>query len=218
MQIAVTYSTKVGYYMSYPMILDSINDQNTLELKEIEESKESKPSRTHEQPLLSLDDEIEPIKDEKYLNFIDQCHVRMNSKAFEDIETIKKESSSEIYSGHRLQSSSSEKESTLCFEETQGRLYVVKKIDDNNKIKIPHLDLGGIIEKQKKKMYPFNLNSKGEMVELTNKESSLETHNDEDAIIIYDEKDQEEDSEIFQSKNNQNQGNFFNSSFFSNLS
>ena len=67
-------------------------------------------------------------------------------------------------------------------------------------------------------MYPFNLNSKGEIVELTNKESSLETHNDEDAIIIYDENDQEEDSEIIKSNKNQNNGNLFNSSFFSNLS
>ena len=68
-------------------------------------------------------------------------------------------------------------------------------------------------------MYPFNINSRGEMIELTDKESSLETHNDEDAIIIYDEQDQEEDMDSLKlGEGAHKHSNLFNSSFFSDLS
>ena len=71
-------------------------------------------------------------------------------------------------------------------------------------------------------MYPYNINTHGEIVELTNKESSIETHNDEDAMIIYDENDQDSDSDFLKSNSKngskQKHSNLFNSSFFSQIS
>lgn len=168
-------------------------------------------------PILDLGDQEDEAK---YLSYVDELHSKINSKSFHADEHVE-ESSSEKYSEHRLRSSSSEKESTLNFEETQGKLFVVKKINDAKTIKIPQLDLGNIIEKQERKMYPFNINTRGELVELTNKASSIDTHNDEDAIIIYDEQDQEEDDDDFlKSMDNPDKkhSNLFNSSFFSDLS
>ena len=96
---------------------------------------------------------------------------------------------------------------------------MVKKLADGQTVNIPQLDLEGIIKKQSRKMYPFNINTQGELVELTDKESSLDTHNDEDAIIIYDEQDQEDDMDSFKKGNEeQKYSDLFNSSFFSDLS
>lgn len=67
-------------------------------------------------------------------------------------------------------------------------------------------------------MYPFNINTEGEIIELSNKASSIDTHNDEDAIIIYDEQDQESSNvESFKNQNKKH-SNLFNSSFMSDLS
>lgn len=159
------------------------------------------------------------VNDAKYLSYVDELHSKMNSKNMEDAGLDKNESSSEIYSQHRLRSSSSEHErSTVRLEMTQGKLYIIKKIDEQNTVKIPKLNLDNIIQKQRRKMYPYNINTQGEIVELSQKESSLDTHNDEDAIIIYDEQDQEGDS--FKQGNSQNHkhSNLFNSSFLSELS
>lgn len=112
------------------------------------------------EPLLDLNDAPEPaktLKPDKYLNFIEECHSRINSKLLDGVDgtnsdenEVKDESSSEICSEHRLQSSSSDNNSTLRLEETQGKLYVIKKIDEINTVKIPQLDLNNIIEKQNK--------------------------------------------------------------------
>lgn len=170
---------------------------------------------------MCLDVEEQKENEAKYLSYVDELHSRMNSKSFHGPEPVENESESEIYSQHRLRSSSSEKASTLRLEKTQGKLYVVKKIDDLKTVKIPQLDLDNIIEKQKRKMYPFNINTQGELVELSNRESSMDTHNDEDAIIIYDEKDQEDDFGSFNNdldNKNKQHSNLFNSSLFSDLS
>jgi hypothetical protein len=147
-------------------------------------------------------------------------HVRINSKTYNGLEPLETHSPSESSSDHRLRSSSSDKQSTLKFEENHGKLFVVKQIDEEKTVKIPQLDLDNIIQKQKRKMYPFNINTQGEIIELTNKASSLDTHNDEDAIIIYDEQDQEDDTESFKLNGNDDKkhSNLFNSSFFSDLS
>lgn len=169
---------------------------------------------------MCFDVEEQKENEAKYLSYVDELHSRMNSKSFHGPEPVENESESEIYSQHRLRSSSSEKASTLRLEETQGKLYVVKKIDDLKTVKIPQLDLDNIIEKQKRKMYPFNINTQGELVEISNRESSMDTHNDEDAIIIYDEQDQEDDFGSFNELDNKNKqpSNLFNSSLFSDLS
>lgn len=179
-------------------------------------------NKTSPEPEMFLDMEKQMSTDAKYLSYVDQIHSRINSKSFNGAEPLENDSESELYSEHRLRSTSSEKESTVRLEETRGKLYVVKKIDDENVVKIPHLDLGNIIEKQKRKMYPFNINTQGELIELTNKASSIDTHNDEDAIIIYDEQDREEDDDLgeFRLEDNleKKHSNLFNSSFFSDLS
>jgi hypothetical protein len=154
-----------------------------------------------------------------YLHYVDQVHNRINSKDLGIVEPLENHSSSELYSDHRLRSSSTEKEETLKFEETQGKLYVVKKIDDINTVKIPQLDLENIISKQKRKMYPYNINTQGELIENPNKESSIDTYNDEDAFICW--KDNEEESEESKNGEGDKEGknsNLFNSSFFSDLS
>jgi len=178
-------------------------------------------NKTSPEPQVFMNLKEKHVNEAKYLSYVDQLHTKMNSNDEEILDLKENESSSEMYSQHRLQSSSTENnKSTMRFEETQGKLFIVKKIDDINTVKIPTLDLDNIIEKQKRKMYPYNMNKEGEIIELTNKASSIDTHNDEDAIIIYDEQDQDDDSESFKIDDTQNNkhSNLFNSSFMSNLS
>ena len=185
--------------------------------RHIFEVEESNINFTKESLEPIIDSRIQKENDLKYLNYVDEMQNKINSRSFGE-EQIDNDSSS-IYSEHRLRSSSSECQSTIKFEETQGRTYVVKKIDEQNTVKIPQLNLENIIEKQKKKMYPFNLNHEGEVVEVDNPDSSLGTHNDEDAFI-YDEQDQEESSSFLNGDINQDKkySNLFDNSFFSDLS
>jgi hypothetical protein len=176
-------------------------------------------NKTSPEPQMWFNLDEQMVNDAKYLSYVDKLHSEMNSKIMEYAGLDKNESSSEIYSQHRLRSSSSERErSTVRLEETQGKLYIIKKIDEQNTVKIPKLDLDNIIQKQKRKMYPYNINTQGEIIELSQKESSLDTHNDEDAIIIYDEQDQEEDTFKQENSLNHKHSNLFNSSFLSELS
>lgn len=46
------------------------------------------------------------------------------------------------------------------FEESDSRWYIVKRID-KQVLKIPELNLGHIIQKQKKILYPYNLDGNG---------------------------------------------------------
>lgn len=62
---------------------------------------------------------------------------------------------------------------------------------DNKIIKIPQLNLGRIINKQKWALYPYNLDTQGWMVPTKNEkfdmESSNESFEEEDAIILFEE-------------------------------
>lgn len=179
---------------------------------------ESNINFVKESPELNFDSITQKENDLKYLNYVDEMHNRINSRSFGE-EQIDHESSSDIYSEHRLRSTSSERQSTIKLEETQGKTYVIKKIDERNTVKIPQLNLDNIIESQKKKMYPFNLNQEGEIIEVEKPDSSMGTHNDEDAFI-YDEQDQEESSSLLNEEVNENKkySNLFENSFFSDLS
>lgn len=176
-------------------------------------------NKTSPEPQMSLEVDDTKDNDLRYLSYVDEMHSKINSRSFHGIEPLENASSSELYSEHRLRSSSSETPSTLKLEETQGKLYVIKKINEDKTVKIPQLDLGDIIEKQKRKMYPFNINTQGELIEMTQKASSIDTHNDEDAIIIYDEQDQEDDLDSFKIGDLQKKhSNLFDSGFLSGLS
>ena len=112
-------------------------------------------AQTSPKPQINLDFKTQKQQEEQYLSYVEEIHSKINSKNFDEEEPELNESSSEIYSEHRLRSSSSEKKSSIKFEETQGKLYVVKQIDDSKTVKIPQLDLDNIIQKQKKKfLYP----------------------------------------------------------------
>ena len=70
-------------------------------------------------------------------------------------------------------------------------------------------------------MYPFNLNQEGEVIEVDNPDSSLGTHNDEDAFIYDEEEQDQEESSSFLNgdiKENKKFSNLFDNSFFSDLS
>lgn len=177
-------------------------------------------NKTSPEPEMWFDEYEQKHNDHKYLSYVEQTHVKINSKTFDGLEPIENNSPSESSSGHRLRSSSSDNQSSWKIEENHGKLFVVKRIDEGKTVMIPQLDLDNIIQKQERKMYPFNINTRGEVIELTNKASSLDTHNDEDAIIIYDEQDQEESGESFKLNGNDDKknSNLFNSSFFSDLS
>lgn len=82
--------------------------------------------KTSSEPQIVLDDREHQENEDKYLSYVDEMHSRINSKSFREIGQVGDESSSEIYSQHRLRSSSSEKQSSVKLEETQGRLYVIK--------------------------------------------------------------------------------------------
>lgn len=177
-------------------------------------------NKTSSEPKIYLDTDEQKENDIKYLSYVEEIHNKINSHRFEGPEPEDNDYPSEKYSENRLKSSSSENiESLRKFEDNNGELYLMMDGAEGLTVKIPQLNLGNIIQKQERKMYPFNINSLGELVELTNKESSLETHNDEDAIIIYDEQDQEEDIDpLLPEGEDHKHSNLFNSSFFSDLS
>ena len=53
-----------------------------------------------------------------------------------------------------------EEKKEIEFEETSSWRYIVKRID-KNVLKIPELNLGRIISKQKWALYPYNLDGNG---------------------------------------------------------
>lgn len=67
--------------------------------------------------------------------------------------------------GEELRMPSDEEEKReIEFEESNSWRYILKRID-KNVLKIPELNLGHIISKQKKKLYPYNLDGNGQIVQ-----------------------------------------------------
>ncbi|CAI2366530.1 unnamed protein product [Moneuplotes crassus] len=193
---------------------------NFSQISEIKDAcNEVRLNKTSPEPEMYLNTEEQNEIDVKYLTYVEEMHEKINSKQFYGLEPEVNGSPSEIYSENRLHSSSSEKmESARKIEDPEGNLFVITEAAGGQTVQIPHLNLGRIIKKQKRKMYPFNINTNGELIEVTNKESSLDTFNDEDAMIIYDEKDQEDAKSLDLDNEDPKHSNLFNSSFFSDLS